>query len=245
MSAQPFTTVVAPPAVPAATDGLLASEVLAHLDVQLISARRLLAIVLEQGAAIRRRDVHEVVACTGLMQAELQRRAVVESERSKLLQRAGVQLGIDPGAVTIDQLAVLMDAESGHAARVASAELRGTLAQVQQEHHTNRALMTRSSPSSTICCGSSTSTIRSPTGRRAVAPSDRPPPWPAATACWTCRSDRLPDQERDSHDDDPHWRRDEHRPVGPGGLPGRHRHDRREHLQRQHRRLLASDRQPR
>jgi hypothetical protein len=75
------------------------------------------------------------------MQAELERRAALESGRTRLLQRAGVQLGIDPGAVTIDQLAVLMDRESADEARAASAELRGVLAQVQQEHHTNRALM--------------------------------------------------------------------------------------------------------
>ena len=92
-------------------------------------------------AAIRRRDVHAVVSCTGLMQAELQRRVLVDGERAKLLQRAGVRLAIDPGAVTIDQLAVLMDPESALMARAASAELRGVLAQVQLEHHTNRALM--------------------------------------------------------------------------------------------------------
>ena len=42
--------------------GLLGADVLAHLDAQLESARRLLDIVLRQGAAIRRQDVDEVLA---------------------------------------------------------------------------------------------------------------------------------------------------------------------------------------
>ena len=141
MSTLPFTPAPVAVAAPAPVDGTLTVEVLTHLDRQLISARRLLGIVLDQGAAIRRRDVHQVVSCTGLMQAELQRRAAVEGERAQLLQRAGVHLRIDPGAVTIEQLSSLMDPASAVAARAASAELRGILHQVELEHHTNRALM--------------------------------------------------------------------------------------------------------
>ena len=40
----------------------LGVDVIAHLDVQMVSARRLLSIVLEQGGAIRARAVHKVVA---------------------------------------------------------------------------------------------------------------------------------------------------------------------------------------
>ena len=40
----------------AVTDSSLANDVIAHLDAQLLSARRLLQVVLEQGAAIRARD---------------------------------------------------------------------------------------------------------------------------------------------------------------------------------------------
>ena len=57
------------------TDAIFTGDVLAHLDAQLVSARRLLQVVLEQGAAIRRRDVKSVVALTGILQAELQRRS--------------------------------------------------------------------------------------------------------------------------------------------------------------------------
>jgi hypothetical protein len=122
-------------------DQILTGEVLAHLDAQLVAARRLLAIVLEQGAAIRARDVHQVVAGTGLMQAELQRRDMVERERARLLALAGIRLGIDPGAVTIELLCGLMDAPCADLARTRSAELRGLLSEIRQEHHTNRALM--------------------------------------------------------------------------------------------------------
>jgi hypothetical protein len=129
------------PVVVGSDDEILAGEVLAHLDAQLVAARRLLAIVLEQGAAIRCRDVHEVVAATGLMQAELQRRDLVERERTRLLRLAGVRFKVDPGAVTLELLCGLMDPSTGQLARARSAELRGLLAEIGQEHHTNRALM--------------------------------------------------------------------------------------------------------
>jgi hypothetical protein len=122
-------------------DLVLGDEVLAHLDRQLGSARRLLSIVLEQGAAIRARDVQAVVAATGLMQAELQRRGQIEADRAVLLTRAGARLGVDAGAVTIELLCGLMADEPAGEARRRSAELRGMLAEIRQEHHTNRALM--------------------------------------------------------------------------------------------------------
>ncbi|MEY2516103.1 MAG: hypothetical protein QOJ89_3461, partial [bacterium] len=41
---------------------LIGVSVLAHLDAQLGSARRLLSYILHQGSAIRRRDVGDVLA---------------------------------------------------------------------------------------------------------------------------------------------------------------------------------------
>ena len=38
-------------------DTVLTSDVIAHLEAQLVSARRMLQIVLDQGVAIRQRDV--------------------------------------------------------------------------------------------------------------------------------------------------------------------------------------------
>ena len=97
-------------------DAILITEVIAHLEAQLVSARRLLQVVLEQGIAIRNRDVRGVVQLTGVLQAELQRRQLLET---------------------------LMDPESAQAAGARSAELRGLLELIQREHHVNRALMSQ------------------------------------------------------------------------------------------------------
>jgi hypothetical protein len=123
------------------SDAALTSEVLAHLDAQLVAARRLLQVVLEQGAAIRNRDVRGVVQLTGVLQAEIQRRQLLETQRLALLQRAGTRLGVPGGSVTLALLETLMDPNSALVAGARSAELRGLLETVQREHHVNRALM--------------------------------------------------------------------------------------------------------
>ena len=109
------------------SDGVLTNDVIAHLDAQLVSARRLLGIVLEQGAAIRRRDVAQVVSLTGMLQAELQRRALIERDRARLLERAGAQLGVAPTAVSMSLLDAIMDPSRAQLAHARSAELRGIL----------------------------------------------------------------------------------------------------------------------
>jgi FlgN protein len=129
--------------VRAESDALLAVEVIAHLDAQLVAARRLLHVVLEQGAAIRNRDVRNVVQLTGVLQVELQHRRLLENERLVLLQRAGARLGVPAGSVTLALLETLMDPESALAAGARSSELRGLLETVQREHHVNRALMSQ------------------------------------------------------------------------------------------------------
>ena len=122
-------------------DALLTGDVLAHLETQLTSARRLLQIILKQGEAIRERNVQSVVALTGMIQAEMQRRTLLEDERSHLLDRAGARLGITPGAVTLTLLATLMPEPSAQEALERSWELRGLLTELQREHTVNRALM--------------------------------------------------------------------------------------------------------
>jgi hypothetical protein len=124
-------------------DAALTVEVIAHLEAQLVAARRLLQVVLEQGAAIRNRDVRAVVQLTGVLQAELQRRQLLETERLALLQRAGVRLGVPGASVTLALLETLMDPDSALVAGARSAELRGLLETVQREHHVNRALMSQ------------------------------------------------------------------------------------------------------
>jgi hypothetical protein len=124
-------------------DTVLANEVINHLEAQLVAARRLLGVVLEQGAAIRNRDVRNVVQLTGLLQAELERRRLLENERMLLLARAGVRLGSNPASITVDMLQTLMDPESAQLAAARSAELRGLLEEIRREHHVNRALMSQ------------------------------------------------------------------------------------------------------
>jgi hypothetical protein len=125
----------------AAQDRALGAEVLAHLDAQLASARSLLAVVLEQGAAIRARDVHNVVRTAGILRGEMGRRALLEEERSRLLARSGQRLGMPAEAVTLGQLATLMGSAEAGLANARSAELKGLLGEMQREHSCNRALM--------------------------------------------------------------------------------------------------------
>ena len=122
-------------------DVVLTTDVIAHLEAQLVSARRLLQIVLDQGVAVRARDVPNVVSYTGLLQVEMQRRAMIDQDRARLLERAGARLGVAPGAVSINLLDAVMDPLRAQQAHALSAELRGLLEEIQREHHVNRALM--------------------------------------------------------------------------------------------------------
>jgi hypothetical protein len=124
-----------------AQDRALAAEVLVHLDAQIDSARSLLAVVLEQGVAIRARDVYTVVRQAGILRGEMGRRQLLEEERSRLLARSGERLGIPAEAVTLDRLSSLMDRDGAQLASARSAELRGLLRELQREHSCNRALM--------------------------------------------------------------------------------------------------------
>jgi hypothetical protein len=115
--------------------------VIGHLDAQLASARRLLDVVLRQGAAIRRQDVEEVLERIADLQGEMEHRAGLESDRSHLLSQAGAALGVPAHAVTLEALTSLMPAADAAAARERSAELRGLLTEISREHAINRALM--------------------------------------------------------------------------------------------------------
>jgi hypothetical protein len=87
--------------------------------------------------------VRVVVALTGILQAELQRRQLLDSERMRLLERAGARLGVIPGGVTLTRLEALLDAHGAQLARERSSELRGLLEETKREHHVNRALMSQ------------------------------------------------------------------------------------------------------
>jgi hypothetical protein len=120
---------------------MLEAELLAHLDVQIASARTLLGLVLEQGAAIRVRDVDGVLARLGDIQSEMARRGSLELERAGLLQRAGGALGVPAAQVTLERLCALVTPPAAQAARERSGQLRGLLAEIAREHGINRALM--------------------------------------------------------------------------------------------------------
>ena len=119
----------------------LGDDVLAHLDAQLESARRLLDLILRQGVAIRGQQVDEVLARLSDIQVEMELRGQLEQSRTLLLNRAGAQLGVPGHAITLDAMASLMDPATAAAARSRSAELRGLLTEIQREHTVNRALM--------------------------------------------------------------------------------------------------------
>jgi hypothetical protein len=119
----------------------ISADVLSHLDAQLGSARRLLAQILRQSGAIRRRDVDGVLATMTDIQSEMASRGRLESERTELLWRAGSALGIPAEAVTLAELTGLMELHDADDARARSAELRGLLSEIEREHGINRALM--------------------------------------------------------------------------------------------------------
>jgi hypothetical protein len=122
-------------------DAQLSAGVLAHLDVQIQSARRLLGSILAQGQAIRERDVEGVLARLSEVKTEMGLRATLEEQRTNLLVRAGISLGVPAPQVTLDAMTTLMPANEAARARQRSSELRGLLAEIAREHGINRALM--------------------------------------------------------------------------------------------------------
>ena len=120
---------------------VLEAELLVHLDQQINSARQLLKLVLAQGGAIRERDTEAVLARLADIQSEMVRRNGLEQERTSLLQRAGVALGMPATNVTLERLCSLITPGAATAAMQRSAELRGLLAEIAREHGINRALM--------------------------------------------------------------------------------------------------------
>ena len=130
-----MSALVAPAATP------LGTEVIEHLDAQLHSGRRLLELILRQGAAIREHEVDAVLARLADVRTEMELRAGLEGERERLLTKAGGMLGIPAQAVTLEGMTRLMGPAQAEDARARSAELRGLLAEIAREHGINRALM--------------------------------------------------------------------------------------------------------
>ena len=123
------------------TDQVLPAAVARHLDLQIASARRLLDLVLRQGAAIRERDVEAVLARLADIQVEMAARESLERERTELIRRAAIRLEVEPVAVSLPALAGLAPPSEQERLLTRSAELRGLLAEIAREHGINRALM--------------------------------------------------------------------------------------------------------
>jgi hypothetical protein len=122
-------------------DNVLPAAVARHLELQITSAQRLLDLVLRQGAAIRERDVEAVLARLGDIQVEMAARESLERERTELIRRAAVRLGIEPVEVGLPALSGLAGPADQERLLARSAELRGLLAEIAREHGINRALM--------------------------------------------------------------------------------------------------------
>lgn len=128
-------------AVADARDSALLAAVGRHLDAQLESGRRLLDLVLRQGAAIRERDVEAVLARLADIKTEMAARELLDGERAALIGQAGMRLGVDPAGVTLAALTGLASPPLAQDLEARSAELRGLLAEIAREHGINRALM--------------------------------------------------------------------------------------------------------
>jgi FlgN protein len=117
------------------------SALVAHLERQVESARRLLGIVLAQKEAIKRQDVETLLARLTDVQLEMRSRERLEFERDELIRSSAARLGIEPYDVDVDAIATLVPAAEADTARALSAELRGLLTEVSHVHTTNRVLI--------------------------------------------------------------------------------------------------------
>jgi FlgN protein len=129
------------PALTMQQSGPLGTALIAHLDAQLRSADRMLELVLEQGRAIRARDVQRVLEIVGMLQAETDARASLEGDRTALLTVAGQSLGVHGSAITLDAFCSLLDPPTATEAKERSNRLKGVLREVRDEHLVARALM--------------------------------------------------------------------------------------------------------
>ncbi len=125
----------------ALVDPLLTNDVIAHLDAQIASTARLLETVMAQHAAIVERDIDGVVHQVSAFQAEFQRRARIEDERTRLLYRAGSALGLPPAEVTVTRMTLLMDPQHAQVAQQRSGELQRLLGELTRQHGLNQSLM--------------------------------------------------------------------------------------------------------
>ncbi len=117
------------------------TPLVAHLERQVESARKLLGIVLAQAEAIKHQDVATLLARLGDVQNEMRTRDLLERERDDLIRSAAVSLGIRPEEVNVDSISTLVPPDEAEEAQRLSAELRGLLSEISRVHTTNRVLI--------------------------------------------------------------------------------------------------------
>ena len=121
---------------------MLEAELLAHLDAQIDSARRLLGSSSRRARRSASATPRRVLARLADIQTEMGRRGALEQERTGLLQRAGAALGVPRHRRHARAPVRARHARRGRTPRrERSAELRGLLAEIAREHGINRALM--------------------------------------------------------------------------------------------------------
>lgn len=117
------------------------SVLIAHLERQIESSRRLLKIVLSQGESIRRQDVEGVLARLADVQTEMAQRARIELERDDLLRSEATRIGVAPETLDLEAMLAGRPAAEGIHARALSGELKGLLAEIGNVHDQNRVLL--------------------------------------------------------------------------------------------------------
>ena len=117
------------------------TDLVAHLERQLASARRVLKVVLAQREAIRRQDVETVLVQLGEIQTEMATRRQLELERDAILREAAQTLGVLPETVDLDGLLALVPEAQATTTRTLSAELRGLFNEIALVHGQNRVLI--------------------------------------------------------------------------------------------------------
>jgi hypothetical protein len=116
-------------------------EVVAHLETQVESSRRLLAALIAQTEAIREHEVEQVLLRLREIQVEVAGRARIELEREALLERAGAALGLAPEVVDLQAMLPLLPLEEREQATALSAELKGLAREIERVHAHNRILI--------------------------------------------------------------------------------------------------------
>ena len=119
----------------------MTAGLVAHLTRQIVSAKRLLEIVIAQGVAIRKQDVDGVLARLAELQTEMAQRLLLEQEREQLVATAANRLGLPALEVDIEAILGLEPETDPSDARRLSGELRRIVEETGRLHAQNQVLI--------------------------------------------------------------------------------------------------------